>query len=56
MNVFSIFTTYNINILIKGVGEVTVTTFNEYMKNKDLSGFSIHPETHSIEFNFLYNV
>ena len=55
-NVFSIFTVYNVNIIIKGIGEVTVTTFNEYMKNKDLSGFSIHPETHSIEFNFLYNV
>ena len=56
INIFSIFTVYNVNIIIKGIGEVTVTTFNEYMKNKDLSGFSIHPETHSIEFNFLYNV
>jgi hypothetical protein len=55
INIFSIFTVYNVNILIKGIGEVTVTTFNEYMKNKDLSSISIRPETHSVEFTFLYN-
>ncbi len=56
INIFSIFTVYNINILIKGVGEVTITTFNEYMKTKDLSRISIRPETHSVEFTFLYKV
>lgn len=56
INVFSIFTVYNINILIKGVGEVTITTLNEYMRTKDLSIISIRPETHSVEFTFLYKV
>ena len=53
-NIFSIFTVYNVNIIIKGLGKVTITTFNEYMKNKDLSSISIHPETHSVEFTFLH--
>jgi len=54
INIFSIFTVYNVNIIIKGIGKVTITTFNEYMKNKDLSSISIHPETHSVEFTFLH--
>ena len=53
-NIFSVLTIYNVNLLINGVGKVTILTLDEYLKNKTLNFIEIKPELHQIEFNFLY--
>lgn len=52
-NIFSVLSTYSVNLLINGVGKVTILTLDEYLKNKTLNFIEIKPELHQIEFNFL---
>lgn len=52
-NIFSVLSVYNVDLVINGVGKVSISTLDDYLVDKILENIEIKPKLHQINFNFL---